>query len=249
MSKLIDPEGLARQRPQRLLDFLRSLTMGEAVSSGVAFCVTRAIFALPGIGIPLGVIANFLSFIASLAAAWIRHLYNANERLTTHIEKLRLEKADVADAARRASEEEAAAKRQLADAQNQLRAVQTYLDMQDLSDTTQLLDGVSHEVVQLARRDAVQTGKILHALTTNGVVYGVPAQPEMETERFPLVSIPPFGRGFSRHGGLSIRWGFGKSAKDDFRARLDRLDEPARLSLGMVASPQSPLPFHLAKPL
>ena len=71
----------------------------------------------------------------------------------------------------------------------------------------------------------------------------------METERFPLVSIPPFGRGFSRHGGLSIRWGFGKSAKDDFRARLDRLDEPARLSLGMVASPQSPLPFHLAKAL
>jgi hypothetical protein len=77
----------------------------------------------------------------------------------------------------------------------------------------------------------------------------VPAQPEMETERFPLVSIPPFGRGFSRHGGLSIRCGFGKSAKDDFRARLDRLDEPARLSLGMVASPQSPLPFHLAEPL
>jgi len=172
MCELIDPEGLARQRPQRLLDFLRSLTMGEAVSSGVAFCVTRAIFALPGIGIPLGVIANFLSFIASLAAAWIRHLYNANERLTTHIEKLRLEKAVVADAARHASEEEAAAKRQLADAQNQLRAVQTYLDMQDLSDTTQLLDGVSHEVVQLARRDAVQTGKNLHALTTTGVVHG-----------------------------------------------------------------------------
>jgi len=77
----------------------------------------------------------------------------------------------------------------------------------------------------------------------------VPAQPEMETERFPLVSIPPFGRGFSRHGGLSIRCGFGKSAKDDFRARLPRLDEPARLSLGRVASPQNPLPFHLAKPL
>jgi hypothetical protein len=71
----------------------------------------------------------------------------------------------------------------------------------------------------------------------------------METERFPLVSIPPFGRGFSRHGGLSIRCGFGKSAKDGFRARLDRLDEPARLSLGMVASPQSLLPFHLAEPL
>lgn len=29
-------------------------------------------------------------------------------------------------------------------------------------------------------------------------------QPEMEKRRSPLVSIPPFGRGFSRHGGLSI---------------------------------------------
>jgi hypothetical protein len=28
-----------------------------------------------------------------------------------------------------------------------------------------------------------------------------------------------------------------------------RLDEPAKLSLGMVASLQSPLPFHLAKSL
>jgi len=29
------------------------------------------------------------------------------------------------------------------------------------------------------------------------------AQPEMEQRRSPLVSIPPFGRGFSRHVGLS----------------------------------------------
>ena len=29
------------------------------------------------------------------------------------------------------------------------------------------------------------------------------AQREMEKRRSPLVSIPPFGRGFSRHGGLS----------------------------------------------
>jgi hypothetical protein len=34
------------------------------------------------------------------------------------------------------------------------------------------------------------------------------AQCEMEKRRSPLVSIPPFGRGFSRHGGLSIRWRF-----------------------------------------
>jgi hypothetical protein len=31
-------------------------------------------------------------------------------------------------------------------------------------------------------------------------------QPEMEKRRSPLVSVPPFGRGFSRHQGLSIRW-------------------------------------------
>ncbi|HEV2732136.1 MAG TPA: hypothetical protein VGV15_19070, partial [Terriglobales bacterium] len=31
------------------------------------------------------------------------------------------------------------------------------------------------------------------------------------------------------------------------RAPLHRLDEPARLSLGMVASRQSPPPFHLGK--
>jgi len=29
---------------------------------------------------------------------------------------------------------------------------------------------------------------------------GVLVQPEMEKRRSPLVSIPPFGRGFSRHG-------------------------------------------------
>jgi len=32
-------------------------------------------------------------------------------------------------------------------------------------------------------------------------------QPEMERGRSPLVSIPPFGRGFSRHEGLPIRCG------------------------------------------
>jgi len=77
----------------------------------------------------------------------------------------------------------------------------------------------------------------------------VPAQREMEKGRSPLVSIPPCGRGFSRHPGLPIRCDFGKSAKGDFRARLHRLDEPTRLSLGVVASPQSPLPFHLAESL
>jgi hypothetical protein len=43
----------------------------------------------------------------------------------------------------------------------------------------------------------------------------VPVQREMESGRSPLTSIPPFGRGFSRHQGLPIRCVFGKSAKDD----------------------------------
>jgi hypothetical protein len=77
----------------------------------------------------------------------------------------------------------------------------------------------------------------------------VPVQREMERGRSPLVSIPPVGRGFSRQPGLPIRCDFGPSAKGDFRAQRHRLDEPAKLSLGMVASPQSPLPFHLAEPL
>jgi hypothetical protein len=34
---------------------------------------------------------------------------------------------------------------------------------------------------------------------------GVLVQREMERGRSPLVSIPPFGRGFSRHRGLPIR--------------------------------------------
>jgi hypothetical protein len=39
----------------------------------------------------------------------------------------------------------------------------------------------------------------------------------------------------------------GRARKANFRAPANRLDEPAKLSLGMVASLQSPLPFHLAK--
>jgi hypothetical protein len=39
-------------------------------------------------------------------------------------------------------------------------------------------------------------------------------QPELERRRSPLVSIPPFGRGFSRHWGLSIRCWIGKQRKN-----------------------------------
>jgi len=54
-----------------------------------------------------------------------------------------------------------------------------------------------------------------------------------EEKRYPLVSIPPFGRGFSRHSGLPIRCVPGRARKKNFRALEHRLDEPARLSLGM----------------
>jgi hypothetical protein len=75
----------------------------------------------------------------------------------------------------------------------------------------------------------------------------VPVQREMESGRSPLVSIPPFGRGFSRHGGLPIRFDFLKSAEVEPPRSGHRLDEPARLSLGMVASLHCPLPFRLAQ--
>ncbi len=35
----------------------------------------------------------------------------------------------------------------------------------------------------------------------------VPVQPKRESERSAVVKTPPCGRGFSRHRGLSIRWG------------------------------------------
>jgi hypothetical protein len=77
----------------------------------------------------------------------------------------------------------------------------------------------------------------------------VPVQPEMERERSPLVKdSAPSGRGFSRHWGLSIRW-MEAAQETGSRAADPRLDEPAKLSLGMVASRQSPLPFYLAQSL
>ena len=74
-------------------------------------------------------------------------------------------------------------------------------------------------------------------------------QPEMESGRSPLVNIPPFGRGFSRHQGLPIRCVFLKSPEAKPPRSIHRLNELARLSLGMVASPQSPHPFRPAKSL
>src|SRR5207237_10874127 len=52
-----------------------------------------------------------------------------------------------------------------------------------------------------------------------------------------------------RHEGLSIRCSFGTAREGNSRVRDHRLDEPTKLSLGMVASLQSPLPFYLARSL
>jgi hypothetical protein len=77
----------------------------------------------------------------------------------------------------------------------------------------------------------------------------VPAQREMERERSPLVSIPPLRGGDFQGIGVyrsDVFWG--RARKASLRAQ-HRLDEPTKLSLGMVASLQSPLPFHLARSL
>jgi hypothetical protein len=65
----------------------------------------------------------------------------------------------------------------------------------------------------------------------------------------PLVSVPPL-RGGDFQGIRVYRSDafLGRARKANFRAR-HRLDEPAKLSLGLVASLQIPLPFHLAKSL
>ena len=78
----------------------------------------------------------------------------------------------------------------------------------------------------------------------------VPAQREMERVRSPLVSIPPL-RGGDFQGIRVYRSDmFLKSAKGGLsHSQQHRLDEPAKLSLGMVASLQSQLPLHPAKSL
>ena len=70
-------------------------------------------------------------------------------------------------------------------------------------------------------------------------------QPEMEKRPSPLVSIPPFWQEFSRHEGLSM---MEKQREKLVPCAADHLlDAAAKLSLGMVASPQCPLPFRPAR--
>src|SRR5262249_28015002 len=59
------------------------------------------------------------------------------------------------------------------------------------------------------------------------------AQPEMEKRRSPLVSIPPFGRGFSKHEGLS---------SDDAIPSVcsAREESPALFDIGSMSPPDYP---------
>jgi hypothetical protein len=52
--------------------------------------------------------------------------------------------------------------------------------------------------------------------------------------------------GIFKAWGLSIRWEFGrrKNESSSPHAPVHRLDEPTGRSLGLVASPQCPLPFR-----
>src|SRR5437899_3242074 len=80
-------------------------------------------------------------------------------------------------------------------------------------------------------------------------VCGLLVQPEMERVRSPLVSIPPFGgdfqgiRVYRSDEDVEAAQGAGSGAA------ICRLDQPNRLSLGMIASPQSPLPLRPARSL
>jgi hypothetical protein len=78
----------------------------------------------------------------------------------------------------------------------------------------------------------------------------VPVQPEMERGRFPLVGrFRPSGGDFQGMGVYRSDVFFGGARKVISRARPHRLYEPTGLSLGMVASLQSPLPFPPANSL
>jgi hypothetical protein len=75
-------------------------------------------------------------------------------------------------------------------------------------------------------------------------------QPELERRRSPLVSIPTLSGGdFQGIGSFDPMMGWEAAQEARSVAADHRLDEPTRLSLGMVASLQNPPPFHLAKSL
>src|SRR2546425_7176178 len=100
-----------------------------------------------------------------------------------------------------------------------------------------------HEAVFHSSRPALLCTRVC-APTAN-----VPPQREVGRSVLRQCRFASFGRWFSRHAGLPIRCGLAGAREGYSRRCSDRLHEPTKLSLGMVASPQSPLLFHLAKSL
>src|SRR5437588_12264316 len=68
---------------------------------------------------------------------------------------------------------------------------------------------------------------------SGGCLAAVLVQPEMEKRRSPLVSIPPFGRGFSRHAGLSSDDSFWSSV-------CSAREEHPALDIGSMSPPHYP---------
>jgi hypothetical protein len=99
--------------------------------------------------------------------------------------------------------------------------------------------------------DFFQTlGVGISAARPNNVIGFVPVQREMESERSPLgAKFRPSGGDVQGMRVYRSDVVLGRAQKRTSLRSDHRLDEPTRLSLGMVASQQCPLPFHLAQSL
>jgi hypothetical protein len=80
-------------------------------------------------------------------------------------------------------------------------------------------------------------------------LHSVLVQPQRERGHSPLMSIPPFRRGFLRHQDLPIRCGPWKNAEGKPPRSVHRFHEATGRSLGLVASPHGLLPFRPARSL
>ncbi len=102
-------------------------------------------------------------------------------------------------------------------------------------------------------RQSLVVGDQLHANLGRAaaqLIASVPVQREMESERPPLAAeFRPSGGDFQGMGVYRSDVLLGRAQKRAPLRSYHRLDEPTRLSLGVVASQQSQLPFHLAQSL
>ena len=104
------------------------------------------------------------------------------------------------------------------------------------------------DALRFLRDIAKPGGGLQRAITQRGGI--VPVQREVESERSPLgAKFRPSGGDFQGMRVYRSDVVLGRAQKRTSLRSDHRLDEPSRLSLGMVASQQSPLPFHLAQSL